>query len=394
VLPAGDWTGFRGPGGSAVSDEKGLPLKWGPGENLRYTIDLPGRGLSNPVIAAGRLYVTACSGYRQRRLHVLCYDPATGKKLWERQITATGSTTCNPVTCMAAPTPAGDAGGVYALFATADLVAYDRDGNLRWYRSLAGDYPGITNQVGMAASPALAGRTLLLPLENAGDSFAAGIDTATGKNRWKVKRLSDINWVSPVVLDAGGTKAGVFQTRQETTAYDADTGRVLWTYKDDGRGSILSPAAGAGLVFAPGEGSSALVALRPGQATTPQVVWQSPYLRASYSSPLYHKGRLYGLGGVAAVCLDAADGKVLWKQRLPGSYNTSPVLGDGKIYFVNADGVTTVLEAGDRAKVLATNRLYDKNKPDDRDKILATPAVSGGAIYLRSDRRLYCIGKK
>src|SRR6185312_9458939 len=100
-------------------------------------------------------------GYRESRLHVLCLDEATGKKLWERQFTSTGSTSCHPKTCMAAPTPVTDGKHVYALFATGDLAALDRDGNLLWYRSLARDYPDMTNQVGMAASPVLAGDTLL-----------------------------------------------------------------------------------------------------------------------------------------------------------------------------------------------------------------------------------------
>src|SRR5262249_53280873 len=139
---AGDWTQFRGPDGG-VAHETGLPVKWGPEQGLRWKAELPGRGGSNPVIASGRGFVTASSGYRQNRLHVLCFDADTGQKLWERQLAATGSTACHPMTCMAAPTPVTDGQHVYALFATADLVALDRDGNLLWYRSLAGDYPTI-----------------------------------------------------------------------------------------------------------------------------------------------------------------------------------------------------------------------------------------------------------
>src|SRR5207245_5271792 len=114
-----------------------------------------GRRVSSPVVAAGRVYVTACSGYQQRRLHVLCFDAATGTKQWERQFQATGNTFCHPKTCMAAPTPVTDGARVYALFATGDLAALDREGHLLWYRSLVGDYGTITNQVGLAASPVL-----------------------------------------------------------------------------------------------------------------------------------------------------------------------------------------------------------------------------------------------
>src|SRR5206468_1932656 len=106
-------------------------------------------GVSCPVIAGGQVYLTACSAYRQRRLHVLCFDAVSGKKLWERQVAATGSTTCNSKTCMAGPTLVTDGERVYALFATGDLVCLDKNGDLVWYRSLVGDYPNITNQVGM-----------------------------------------------------------------------------------------------------------------------------------------------------------------------------------------------------------------------------------------------------
>src|SRR5262245_15507843 len=101
-LPAGDWPQFRGPGGRAVSDEA-VPVRWTARENVRWKVDLPGRGVSGPVMAGGRVYVTAASGYRDRRLHVLCFEQASGKKLWERQLASTGSTMRHEMTSMAGP---------------------------------------------------------------------------------------------------------------------------------------------------------------------------------------------------------------------------------------------------------------------------------------------------
>src|SRR4051812_37298304 len=166
---AGDWPQFRGPGGTGVADETGVPTRWGPDENIRWKADLPGRGISSPVVARGKVYVTACTGALQDRLHVLCFDSATGKRLWERQLWATGNTFCHPKTCMAAPTPATDGERVYALFATGDLVCLDAGGNLLWYRALARDFPRVSNQVGMAASPVLWQDVLLVPMETADD---------------------------------------------------------------------------------------------------------------------------------------------------------------------------------------------------------------------------------
>ncbi len=382
-VSAGDWPQFRGPGGTAVSDETGLPVKWSATENVRWKAELPGRGVSSPVIAAGRVYITSSSGYRQGRLHVLCFDESTGKKLWERQLASTGSTMCHPKTSMAGPTPVTDGRHVYALFATGDLAAFDRDGDLLWYRALARDYPEITNQVGMAASPVLAGETLLLPLENAGDSFALGVDVKTGRNRWKVPRTRDINWVTPLVTQIDGKTAALFQTSHEITAYDVNTGAVLWSYAGEGLGSIPSPAMMDDLIIVPGNPS---VALRPSAGGKPEVVWRSRKLSAAYASPVAYKGRIYAMTGIGVNCLDAATGEVVWQERLGQGFSASPVIADGKLYVAKEGGDTSVVLLSDTPKILSNNAL---NEP-----LLATPAIAGGAIYLRTDKHLYCIATK
>jgi outer membrane protein assembly factor BamB len=386
VFPVGaaDWTQFRGPGGTSVSDETDVPVKWSTTEGLCWKAELPGRGLSNPVIAAGRVYVTASSGYREKWLHVLCFDEKTGAKLWERRFNATGNTGCHPKTCMAAPSPVTDGKHVFALFATADLAALDSDGNLLWYRSLVGDYPTISNQVGMAASLTLYRDTLIVPMENVGESFLAGLDKMTGKNRWKVKRPQDINWVSPIVVDAPDKAAVVFPNGKEFTALDPETGKIRWTFNAEGASNIQSPTAGSGLLFVPGQ---KFYALRPGSdGTTPEVLWEKGKLASAYACPVYYKDHVYALTSVGVTCVKAADGEEVWKQRIDGPFVATPVLADGKLYVVNEKGLTTVLQLGPEPKVLAKNDL--------KDTFLATPAISGGAIYLRSDGYLYGIGAK
>jgi outer membrane protein assembly factor BamB len=385
-LRAADWPQFRGPGGTAASPEVGLPVHWSATENIRWRIDLPGRGLSNPVIAAGRIFLTACSMYKQRRLHVLCFDEATGKQLWERQLWATGDTMCHPTTCMAAPTPATDGERVYALFATGDLACFDKDGNLQWYRSLVGDYPMISNQVGMASSPILWNDILFLPMENDGESFAAGVDKFTGQNRWKVERKKGINWVTPQLFDNHGRTEILFQTSAETTAYDPETGRQLWSLTAGGPSPVNSPLVAGDMVFVAG---SDFMALRPDrEKSSPDVVWKSSKLKTAYASGLAYQGRVYAPNGAGILnCAEARTGKVLWQQRLPGKYWASPVAADGKIYLTNETGTTTVLAASDKPTVVSTNPLPGET-------ILATPAIANGAIYLRSDQHLYCIGEK
>jgi outer membrane protein assembly factor BamB len=397
-LIAADWAQFRGPGGTGVSADTGLATHWGPAENIRWKAELPGRGLSSPIVAGGRVYVTACSGYQERRLHLLCFDAATGAKQWERQLQATGNTLCHPKTCMAAPTPASDGARVYALFATGDLACFDRDGNLLWYRSLVSDYRDITNQVGLAASPVLWKDLLLVPMENVGESFAAGLDKLTGQNRWKVERPRDINWPTPLLLESAGRTQVLFQAPQELAAYEPATGRKLWSYSGEGMTAVPSLVAAEGLIILSGG-----VSLRPPEPSLtsveeradkkqsdarPQVVWNSLKLRPAYSSPLYYEGLLYAVNnsGILLNCADVRTGRVIWQQRVKGPFSASPVAADNKIYLVNEDGLTTVLRPGSSPKILSTNPLGEP--------MLASPAIADGAIYLRSDRHLYCIGER
>lgn len=388
VLPmlAGDWTQFRGPGGSGVSEETGLPIRWSATESVRWKADLPGRGVSNPVIAGGRVYVTACSGVSQDRLHVLCFETATGKRLWERQLWATGNTMCHPKTCMAASTPVTDGAAVYALFATGDLAAFDKDGNPLWYRALVQDYPKIGNNVGMAASPILWHDVLIVPMENVGESFVVGIDTRTGRNRWKVERSRGINWITPVVYSLGEQAGVVFQSAKEATAYDPRTGEKLWTHESQGLSTIPSPVTDNRLVLVPG---AQLLALRPSaDPGKTELVWQSSKLSGSYATPLIYQDNVYAVNNAGVVnCVRLVDGKGLWQSdRLKGPFSASPIIADGKMYLVNEEGLTTVLQLGSRPKVLAVNAL--------KETVLATPAVAEGAIFLRSDRHLFCIGEK
>lgn len=384
---AEDATQFRGAGGLGLSKETKLPIEWSATEGIRWKAELPGKGLSNPVIANGRVYVSATQAYQQKRQVVLCFDLKTGKKLWERQVWGTGTTLCHPKTNMAAPTPITDGERVYALFATGDFVCYDKDGDLVWYRSIVGDYPTVGNNVGMAASPTIAGDVILLCMENVGESFAAGIDKHTGENRWRIARPRGINWVSPIVTKNAGETEVLFFGPDGLTAHEPNTGKKKWSEPSVKVWAYASLTYDNGIVYVPGD---KFAALRPGSGKTePSVLWQSPKLRAAYCSPIVHNNRLYVVNGNGVLnCADTKTGDVIWSQRVEGTFAASPLLADGKLYVVNEKGVTTVIaEGGKEANILATNTIDDT--------ILACPVAADGAIFLRSDAALYCIdGKK
>jgi outer membrane protein assembly factor BamB len=390
IAGAGDWPQFRGPNGSAVADEKDLPVTWGPTENVRWKVEIPGRSVASPVVANGRVYVAAASGVRGEQienlnnLHVLCFDAENGNQLWQRKLKATGNTGSHPKSSMAAPTPVANADGVYVLFATADLAAFDRDGNLKWYRSLTGDYPKIANQVGMAASPILWKDTLIVPMDSDGESFLAGLDTKTGQNLWKVERPKDINWVTPALRKVGDKSEILMVSRAGLSAYDPANGKRVWNYATEG-GQVPVPVLMGEKVLMSGKG---LVCLKPKAEGSPEVVWTSQKLVSGYVTPLVYENRIYNVSGAGVLNCASADGKDIWQERLKrGKYWASPIAADGKIFVANDEGIVTVIEAGgDYATVLGTN--------DMKDEIMGTPAIANGAIYIQTVNGLYCIGLK
>jgi len=385
MLSAGDWPQFRGATGLGFSEDKNLPTEWSKDKGLRWKAELPSRGLSGPVIVGDRVYVTCSSGTRDDRLHVLAFDVKTGKELWHRQLAATGSTACHPKTCMAAPTPAADANGVYALFATGDLAAFDRDGNLRWYRSLVGDYPAVSNQVGMAASLAIAKDRLIVPMDNAGDSFLAAIDTKTGKNLWKIDRPRDINWTTPILRQVGDVTEVLFMSPKGLFAYDVATGKERWTYKQGG-GSIPSPTLAGGMLFLPTNGVTAVKLTDMGAVG--DAAWKGTGLTTKNASPLVYDGRIYTVNESGIVtCAEADTGKVIWKERLKGVFSASPIAGDNKLYVVDEAGTTSVLRTDSEAMdILGTNAIGEE--------VLGTPAIADGALFIRTGKSLFCVGKK
>jgi len=382
-----DWPQFRGPNGSGVSGEANLPVGFTENEGVRWKVELPARGVSSPIIIGNKVFVTCSSGVRDDRLHVLAFDASTGKKLWHRQLAATGGTAAHPKTCMAAPTPVADANAVYALFATGDLVAFDHSGKQLWYRSLTGDYPSISNQVGMAASPVLFRGKLIVPMDNAGDSFLAALDVSNGKNLWKTERPREINWVTPAIREVTSEETEViFQGPKDLVAYDLASGKKKWSHKAGG--SSPTPSIADGMLFVSSGGLTALK-LVEGKL---EEVWKSPKFQTGYSSALYYDGRVYAANPSSGIvyCADAKTGKVRWEERMKGmgkpTFSASPVAGDGKVYILGETGTMNVLKAGDESEVLGTSELGEE--------CLATPAIGGGAVIVRTDKHLWCIGAK
>jgi outer membrane protein assembly factor BamB len=378
-----DWRQFRGPQGSGVADELNVPTTLDPQRHVGWKTDLPGRGLSSPIVVGDRIFVTCCSGARQERLHVICFNASDGTRQWERQFWATGRTTCHEKISVAAPTPVSDGQRLFALFSSNDLVCLDLDGQLLWLRGLMLDYPNASNNLGLSSSPVVADGTLLVQVEADGAAFVAGIDALTGMNRWKLDRPKRVNWTSPLSLSGKDGKAVfLLQSSQGVTAVDAASGTTLWNYAG-GADAVASSSLQGETLFVPSHGVTALQLGGEGQPAT--TVWQSNLLRPSTASPLVLGSRIFTLNDAGVLtCGDCLTGKRVWQLRLKGPITATPVSAGQHLYVVNEQGLIQVVNpAAPEGEIVSQLELGET--------ILATPSISSGAIYLRSDRRLWKI---
>ncbi|MDP6467935.1 MAG: PQQ-binding-like beta-propeller repeat protein [Pirellulaceae bacterium] len=381
-----DWLQFRGNNGASVSLDEAPPDSWDGETNIAWRSELPGKSASSPIVVKGRVIVTSSSGVNQDRLHVLAYDVETGRQIWSRQFWATGRTLTHPFSAVAAPTPASDGQRIFAFYSSNDLICLDLDGNLLWYRGLAFDFPKAGNDIGMSSSPVVADETVMVQIESQGESFAMGVDVATGETRWRVDRARNPNWASPVVMPGkrGGKTSVILQSKTGLVGHDIRTGEQLWKFELPCE-TTPSLAVSDDRIFVPANGLTALDL--PAGATTPALAWNSSQLNPSPASPIVAGDRVYAVNGAGVLsCADLKDGKRLWQVRIGGRHWSTPVLAGNRIFCVNADGKAKVVQLGESGKIVGTN--------DFGETVLGSPAVSDGALYVRSNRYLWKIAEK
>jgi outer membrane protein assembly factor BamB len=383
LMSGANWLRFRGPNGSGLADDLQLPTSWSDTENIAWKAALPGRGISGPIVIGDRVVLTCASGFRNDRLHVLCFDAHDGTRQWERQLWATGRSMTHPSICPAAPTPASDGSRIFAYFSSNDLACFDLEGNLLWLRGLMMDYPNASNSLGLASSPVIVGETLVVAIENDSQSLAVGLDASTGETNWKIDRPAKSSWTSPVVISDGSKSVVLLQSGPMLSAHDAHTGEELWQY-EQGCSTMSSSVAQDGVVYVPSNGLTALV---PNDSQAgPEVLWQNNRLSPSTTTPLVYDNKILSVGGSILRCGDAKTGKSLWQTRLTGNFSCSPVLAGSRMYLFNDKGVGQIVDLFD-ARPRATTA------GDLGETILCSPAISNAALYVRSDHSLWKIAK-
>ncbi len=384
---ADNWPQWRGPGNRGVSAEKDLPLAWSATKNVRWKAELPGAGVSQPIVWDDRIFVTASDGRLNDRLHVYCYARADGKLRWHTRLFGSAPTDLYPPGGMAVPTPATDGKLVYVLFGTGDLAALDLEGKPAWIRSLAEEYGPFRNRWGMGTSPILVGETLLVQVDHWSQSYLLAVDAKTGANRWKTDRPGSVNWTSPLAVKVKDRLEILTFGTNFVRSYDAAKGDELWRVEGLHFQCIPSPIVHGDTVLACSGVSTMAIKLdgSRGDLTRSHVVWTNKKANAFLPSPLCYGDYIYLPGDRNFVtCLEARTGVQVWKERLGEQFHASPVGAGGRVYIATKEGSVKVLRAGPSFDLLADNVMGEQ--------IIASPAISNGQIFLRGEKHLFCIG--
>jgi len=408
------WAQWRGPLATGVSPTATPPLEWSETQNLRWKVEIPGRGSSSPVVWGDRVFLMtavpvgvegeaqhaprgAASPRGLHRFVVMALDRETGRVVWERvareQEPHEQAHVDNGTWASASPVTDGER--LYAHFESFGLYAYDLDGSLLWEKDL-GD-KSMRNQFGEGSTPALFGDTLVVVWDQiGGQSFVAALDARDGRELWRADRDEIDTWATPLVVEVNGRPQAIVPAMERVRSYDLETGEVVWESDGLTMNAIPSPVYGDGLAFLmSGFRGNDLKAIRLADAKgnidgTEAIVWSfdrdTPYV----PSPLLVDGILYFLKSNSGIlsAFDARTGTPHYQnQRLTAVPNVfaSPVAAQGRVYFPGREGTTAVIRSGPEFEVLATNTLDDGFD--------ASPALVDGEIYLRGYRYLYAIAE-
>lgn len=398
ALHAADWPQFRGPDGQGHSVSRGVPLRWSESENIRWKVPVAGRGWSSPAILGEQIWLTTASE-EGHSLRALSFDRRTGKPLHDVEVFALSNPGgIHPNNSHASPTPYLEGDRVYVHFGAHGTACLSNDGRIVWKTQEL----KYNHQHGPGGSPVVWEDLVFINCDGTDVQYVVALDKATGKVRWKRDRahISEerrsgklevpMAYCTPLVLEIEGRTQLVSLGSDAVVAHDPRTGDELWHFTFSGYSNVSMPVYDKGLLFfASGFGRPVLYAVRAagqGDITSTNKAWsvtKSGVVPLDVS-PLVAGNELYTISDSGiGVCYDAATGKQHWQERLGSKFWASPVYADQRIYCLDESGSTTVLAAGPKFEVLATNKLEGPAQ--------ASPAIVDGKIFLRTETHLYCI---
>jgi outer membrane protein assembly factor BamB len=408
-MARGDWPEFRGPTGDghapAVKDDRGLPLEWSETENVKWKTAIPHRGWSTPVVLGGQVWVTTATK-AGHDYYAIGLDAKTGEVRFNERVFHKD----NPeplgngasMNCYATPSALIEPGRVYVHFGSAGTACLDSStGKVLWKRE---DLP-CRHYRGPSSSPVSFENLVILTMDGADLQYHVALDKETGRTVWKTDR--SVVWndenvpgpmardgdlrkahSTPLIVEAAGKPQMLSPGAKAAYGYDPATGKELWKVEYPDWSVAPRPLYSDGLAFfVTGLSKKEMWAVKTdgaGDVTDTGVVWKLKTHVGRYSSPLLVDGLIYMAAEESFIsCFEAATGNVVWTERVGGKYAASPVYAEGRLYFLSQEGKTTVIKPGRTFEVLAINTL--------EDGFMASPAVSGNALFLRTRSHLYRI---
>jgi outer membrane protein assembly factor BamB len=396
--------------------------------NIVWKVALAGLGGSSPIVMGNRVFVTSQIGTADVRggshpqlarddpslvvqenpmggrhsepqediskvfLMVEAFNLSNGKKIWEYRVPATGPFPgLHEKHNLATPTPVTDGEHLYAWFGNGLIVCLDMKGTLVWSRHLGQEYSPFNIQWGHGSSPVLYNDLIILLCDHSPASYLLALEKTTGKERWKQDRGKDrVSFSTPVVVPGPAGNELIINSSERIDTYNPVNGELLWYVGSQRQSPIPSPVFHDSVIYmSRGYRNSDFLAIRPGgrgEVTESHTLWRTPTGASYVPSILYYDGLLYMTSDAGILtCAEADTGEQVWRQRLRGVFFASPAAADGKVYFVSETGETIVVRAGREPHILARNNLGER--------LIASPAISRGHLFLRSDENLFCIGK-
>jgi outer membrane protein assembly factor BamB len=426
--PDDRWPSFRGPSASGIADGQHLPDSWNTdtGEHVRWRMPIPGLAHSSPIVWGNRIYLTTAVSSRpdatfKRGLYgegtasedrsvqewrVLAVDRLTGRLLWSRVAYRGEPREKRHIkSTYANQTPATDGRHVVAFFGSHGLYTYDTDGRLLWSADLgvlnAGAYDLPEYEWGNASSPIIDDGRVIVQCDVQHGSFVQAFDVQTGRSLWKTTRDELPWWATPTVVDGPRGRELITNAPNRIRGYDPSTGTQLWELGGSSKitaptpilaGHLVIVASGRGPerpIFAIRPGSRGDLTLPAGQASSAAIAWSRTQRGPYMPTPLAYRGRLYVLSNQGLLdAYDLSTGGEIYRQRLPhrgSGFSASPVAADGRLYLPSEDGDILVVNADETYAQAGT---YAMGAP-----IMATPAIAGGLLIVRTQTDLFAIGR-
>jgi outer membrane protein assembly factor BamB len=422
-----NWPSFRGPHASGVADGQAPPTTWDAtkGINVRWKTPLPGLGHSSPIVWGQRAFVTtAVAGGDQAEFKpglygagtsakdqaphawkLYCIDKTDGHILWQRTAREGVPKIKRHIkSSHANPTPVTDGRHVVAYFGSEGLYCYDLDGRPVWHRDVglidAGAFNDPDLQWGVASSPILYRDKVIVQCDRHKDSFIAAYDVETGTEVWRTPRAAQPSWSTPTIYEGAPRAELVANGTNFIRGYDPQTGKELWRLGPNSEIAVPAPVLGQGLIFVTSgyrpiqpiyairPGANRDISLNEGAEVNANIAWSKlrggPYM----PTPIVYGPYLYTCSNSGIVtCHEARTGTQVYRERLGGTggYSASPVAADGKLYFTGEESGIRVVRAGPRFELLAVNPMGEP--------CMATPAISDGLIFVRTQHALFALGK-